>query len=380
MIQIISAEKGAGLHAYLDDREEQQKMNEDMKAKRQEELRRERIDAVSLETALAIIRNCMTLMRAGELRESVSLVIENLVEISGARNASILLVDDENRKAIKYSECISASVDMSKMPGDGFIPYEVVKAWQMMLTDRNSIIISNDEEREESARRSPALAAMIERNGMRSVCMLPLRHGEEIFGFMYVVNFDTDRLKDTKDLLELMSFFIGTEIFNDRLKAELRRMSVTDELTGLNNRHAMMDRVEAIISGPGEDTVGIINMDLNGLKLINDHRGHEGGDLYLKHAADVMRGIFESGDLYRAGGDEFIAIVEGRTYEEFSELINLLRDMEDRDPEFNLAIGYYWSDKGMEDSKTAFMNADRSMYMDKRRYYSSHPEEDRRKH
>ena len=355
-------------------------MNEDMKAKRQEELRRERIDAVSLETALAIIRNCMTLMRVGELKESVSLVIENLVDISGARNASILLVDDENRKAVKYCECISDTMDISEMPGDGRIPYEVVKGWQKMLTGRDSIIISNDEEREESAKSSPALAAMIERNGMRSVCMLPLRRGEEIFGFMYVVNFDTDKVKDTKDLLELMSFFIATEIFNDLLKTELKMMSVTDELTGLNNRHAMMDRVEAIISGSRRETVGIVNMDLNGLKIINDHRGHEGGDLYLKHAADVMSGIFERRDLYRAGGDEFIAIVEGKTYEEFSGLINSLREMEDRDPEFNLAIGYYWSDKGMEDSKTAFMKADRSMYLDKRRYYSSHPEEDRRKH
>lgn len=355
-------------------------MEEKTKDRKQEKLRHERVDAVSLDTALAIIRNCMTLMRVGELHESVSMVIENLVEISGARNASIILIDDENRKAVKYSECIAASMDISKMPGDGFIPYEVVKGWQQMMTDRNSIIICSDEERDENARSSPALAAMIERNGMRSVCMLPLRHEEDIFGFMYVVNFDTERLKDTKDLLELMSFFIGTEIYNDRLKTELKRMSVTDELTGLNNRHAMMDRIEAIVSGPGQEAVGIINMDLNGLKLINDHRGHEGGDLYLKHAADVMRGIFESRDLYRAGGDEFIAIVEGKTYEEFSGLINLLRETEDRDPEFSLAIGYYWSDKGIEDSKTAFMNADRSMYLDKRRFYSSHPEEDRRKH
>ena len=355
-------------------------MKEKHKAPIREDRRRKQVDAVSLETALAIIRNCMTLMRGGDLQESVRLVIDNLIEISGARNASIILIDDENRRAVKYCESISPEVDMSKMPGDGHIPYEVVKGWQKMIEGRDSIIISTEEEREESARRSPVLAAMIERNGMRSVCMLPLRRGEEVFGFMYVVNFDTDRVAETKDLLELMSFFIATEIFNDRLKAELKRMSITDELTGLNNRHAMMDRIEGIIAGPRKDPVGIINMDLNGLKMINDHHGHEGGDRYLKHAADVMKGIFESGDLYRSGGDEFIAIVEGKTYEEFSGLINSLRLVGDRDPDFNLAIGYYWSDNGIEDSKTAFMNADRSMYMDKRKYYSRHPEEDRRKH
>ena len=340
---------------------------------------RERVDAVSLDTALAIIRNCMTLMRVGDLQESVRTVIEDILKISGARNASILLIDDENKRAVKYCECISDSVDMSRMPGDGHIPYEVVKGWQNMLLGRDSLIISNSEEREEHARRSPALAAMIERNGMKSVCMLPLRRGEDVFGFMYVVNFDTERVRDTKDLLELMSFFIATEIFNDQLMTELRRMSVMDELTGLKNRHAMMDRISSIMEAPLRETVGIVNMDLNGLKMINDQRGHEAGDRHLKHAADVMRDVFDSGDLYRAGGDEFIAIVEGRTYEEFSDMIRSLREKEEHDPEFSLAIGYYWSDSGMDDSKTAFMTADRSMYLDKRRYYRSHPEEDRRK-
>ena len=47
--------------------------------------------------------------------------------------------------------------------------------------------------------------------------MLPLRRGDEVFGFFYVVNFDVEKADETKDLLEIMAFFIATEIFNNQL-------------------------------------------------------------------------------------------------------------------------------------------------------------------
>jgi diguanylate cyclase (GGDEF)-like protein len=176
-----------------------------------------------------------------------------------------------------------------------------------------------------------------------------------------------------------MSFFLGSEIFNHQLMARLRRMSIEDELTGLHNRNAMMNRINNIVNSGEKGSVGIVNMDLNGLKRINDTRGHESGDRYLQHAAGVMKDIFGEADVYRSGGDEFIAIVEDKTHEAFSQLLDNLHRMEVEDPEFNLAIGYYWSEDGISDVRTAFKAADSSMYSDKRRYYSEHPELDRRR-
>ena len=72
-----------------------------------------------------------------------------------------MLIDDEHRKAIKYCECLDPSIDMSEMPGDGNIPYEVVKAWQKMIGGKDSLIVRNRDERDESAKHSPMLAKMI---------------------------------------------------------------------------------------------------------------------------------------------------------------------------------------------------------------------------
>jgi len=337
-----------------------------------------RVDSVSLDMALAIIRNCMTLMSAGEFRESVRTVIKDIIKVSGARSCRIMLLDDENRRAINYCEELAEGLDPAGIPGDGNIPYEVVKMWEKMIGSRDSIIVNGQEELDEISRTSPGLAMMMKRNQTTRIVMLPLRREGEILGFMYVVNFSTDRVDDLKDLVELMSFFLGSEIFNHQLMARLRRMSTEDELTGLHNRNAMMNRINDLVKSDEKGSVGVINMDLNGLKRINDTRGHESGDRYLQHAAGVMKDIFGEADVYRSGGDEFIAIVENTTHEGFSQLLDKLHSMGKKDPEFNLAIGYYWSEDGISDARTAFKAADNSMYSDKRRYYSDHPEFDRR--
>ena len=157
-------------------------------------------------------------------------------------------------------------------------------------------------------------------------------------------------------------------------------MSVHDELTGINNRNAMISRMNRIVEAKERKPVGIINMDLNGLKEINDTRGHSAGDKYLIHEAKTICSIFGDTYVYRSGGDEFIAIIENRTHEEFAQLIEMMRAIDREDPELSIAIGSYWSEDGVDDSRTAFMNADQSMYIDKKKYYSLHPEYDRRGH
>ena len=79
----------------------------------------DRVNDVSIKTATAIIRNCMTLMRVGDFNESVRMVVNDIIATSKARNASILLIDDEKRQAVKYCECLAPTFDPGNMPGDG---------------------------------------------------------------------------------------------------------------------------------------------------------------------------------------------------------------------------------------------------------------------
>lgn len=85
----------------------------------------------------------------------------------------------------------------------------------------------------------------------------------------------------------------------------------TDALTGFLNRRGYEDSVLKYSKTPFQDTFVYVSMDLNGLKQANDAFGHEMGDTLLKGAASCIRKCFaDYGELFRVGGDEFVALIE----------------------------------------------------------------------
>ncbi len=96
--------------------------------------------------------------------------------------------------------------------------------------------------------------------------------------------------------------------------AALAVMAYNDPLTGLYNRAKAEKKFSKLIKE--EKDYFLINLDLNGLKRMNDKFGHEKGDLLIKTFADILRECFdEIGTVVRMGGDEFLVIIDS-DYEE----------------------------------------------------------------
>ncbi|MBF0565567.1 MAG: diguanylate cyclase [Nitrospirae bacterium] len=97
-----------------------------------------------------------------------------------------------------------------------------------------------------------------------------------------------------------------------RLENELRLMSLTDELTGLNNRRGFMLLVEQqlkVVRRLGSE-LAILFIDMDGMKWINDTYGHKEGDRALADTAAILRETFRDADIIaRIGGDEFVVVV-----------------------------------------------------------------------
>ncbi|GEM_PF-3462210 len=98
-----------------------------------------------------------------------------------------------------------------------------------------------------------------------------------------------------------------------RLELQSKRLAeITrkDELTGLLNRHAYYEDIAALEKVGYRDDMVLVAMDVNGLKVANDQFGHSAGDRLLRTSAEVMRNAFSAyGEIYRTGGDEFMAIL-----------------------------------------------------------------------
>lgn len=97
---------------------------------------------------------------------------------------------------------------------------------------------------------------------------------------------------------------------NERLSEEkehLRYTSEHDQLTGLYNKGKYLSTVKDIV--PNLDSIGIINMDVNNLKKINDTMGHEAGDRLIIKAANSIKAVTNKKIMgFRMGGDEFVII------------------------------------------------------------------------
>lgn len=95
-------------------------------------------------------------------------------------------------------------------------------------------------------------------------------------------------------------------------QAELARMAHHDILTGLPNRALLYDRLHQALAHARrkETTIGLLFMDLDGFKDINDTLGHEAGDEALRQVANRFAEIVREADtLARVGGDEFVLLL-----------------------------------------------------------------------
>ncbi len=99
---------------------------------------------------------------------------------------------------------------------------------------------------------------------------------------------------------------------NERLFEEVQRLAVTDELTGLFNRHKLDEAlaIEFERARRYGRPISIIMLDMDGLKAINDYHGHKAGDAALKMVADVIQSQTRRVDMSaRFGGDEFVVLL-----------------------------------------------------------------------
>ena len=152
-----------------------------------------------------------------------------------------------------------------------------------------------------------------------------------------------------------------------------RKLVYIDSLTGVKNKRAFTEAKkeidEAVNCGLIQE-FGVIVFDLNGLKTINDIKGHDAGDEYIREGSKVICEVFQHSPVYRIGGDEFAAFLRASDYENREKLMaNFEKIMED-----NLATDKVVISNGLavfegyeqDTFSKVFERADKNMYERKR--------------
>lgn len=94
-----------------------------------------------------------------------------------------------------------------------------------------------------------------------------------------------------------------------RLRDELQVRATYDALTSCHNRASTLRQLEALLAAPAAGGVGVVFIDLDDFKPVNDQHGHSVGDELLIHVADRLRAWSRANDVVgRIGGDEFVVV------------------------------------------------------------------------
>ncbi len=149
--------------------------------------------------------------------------------------------------------------------------------------------------------------------------------------------------------------------------AHARTLAQTDELTGLLNRHGLID---AARQGGAKEAATVFFIDLDGFKAVNDSEGHARGDEVLRSVAMTLRSVFRPADLVgRIGGDEFVVFTGSGGTDSYIEAISrrITEAVSKVDDRVTCSLGVASRAHGQEtDVKDLLRAADTAMYEAKR--------------
>uniref|UniRef100_UPI00258532E3 GGDEF domain-containing protein n=1 Tax=uncultured Slackia sp. TaxID=665903 RepID=UPI00258532E3 len=136
-----------------------------------------------------------------------------------------------------------------------------------------------------------------------------------------------------------------------------------DQLTDCKNRKALdwayTEKLEKYFP------LAVVMCDINGLKEINDQKGHDAGDNAIVQTTQTLKSVFGKRHVYRLGGDEFIAVLPNITHQVFQKLLETAKSRLGATASLGTAI----SGTRDTDFESLLKAADAEMYENKRQYY-----------
>ncbi len=245
--------------------------------------------------------NCITLLaEEKDINKAIDSLLKILSDYFDGDRAYLFEFDFEKQvtnNTYEYAaEGVTNQIDILQD-----VPLAVIDTWIKKFEETGTFYISS---LDKDVDKDSDTYQILEMQNITSLIAVPLIKDGIIIGFLGI---DNPKINyEDLTLLSSATFFILDSIDRRESHEKLHRLSFEDTLTSVYNRNKFNQDVEEYYQHPVED-VGIAFFDLNGLKQINDTKGHEAGDGLIKNAANGINSVF-IGDTYRIGGDEFVVI------------------------------------------------------------------------
>ena len=311
-----------------------------------------------------LITNCVRMLYAvDDLDQTINAVLTQIGEFLVSDRAYVFEIKDELMNNTHEWTAPGISPQLEKLQQ---LDLSLISDWLPFFEKNDCIIIDDVEQLQKT---NPAAYATLHAQEITSLIAAPIFLDNKLAGYIGIDNYDSEKIKNSSYLLLSMSIFLSYAIRHRNHVDMLHRLSYHDLLTNALNRNAFMDVLSQF--RPGQyASAGIIYIDINGMKEINDFYGHHQGDKILITTVAKVFNLFKPDELFRIGGDEFVIITYDLTETDFYEKFNLLRNIfcEKTNLPFSIATGSCWV-KSPSDLNSLLQQADSAMYADKKKFY-----------
>ena len=322
-----------------------------------------------------LITNCVRMLYAVDnLDQTINAVLTQIGEFLVSDRAYVFEIKDELMNNTHEWTAPGISPQLEKLQQ---LDLSLISDWLPFFEKNDCIIIDDVEQLQKT---NPAAYATLHAQEITSLIAAPIFLDNKLAGYIGIDNYDSEKIKNSSYLLLSMSIFLSYAIRHRNHVDMLHRLSYHDLLTNALNRNAFMDVLSQF--RPGQyASAGIIYIDINGMKEINDFYGHHQGDKILITTVAKVFNLFKPDELFRIGGDEFVIITYDLTETDFYEKFNLLRNIfcKKTNLPFSIATGSCWV-KSPSDLNSLLQQADRAMYTDKKKFYYGKEKTSRYRH
>ena len=322
-----------------------------------------------------LITNCVRMLYAvDDLDQTINAVLTQIGEFLVSDRAYVFEIKDELMNNTHEWTAPGISPQLEKLQQ---LDLSLISDWLPFFEKNDCIIIDDVEQLQKT---NPAAYATLHAQEITSLIAAPIFLDNKLAGYIGIDNYDSEKIKNSSYLLLSMSIFLSYAIRHRNHVDMLHRLSYHDLLTNALNRNAFMDVLSQF--RPGQyASAGIIYIDINGMKEINDFYGHHQGDKILITTVAKVFNLFKPDELFRIGGDEFVIITYDLTETDFYEKFNLLRNIfcEKTNLPFSIATGSCWV-KSPSDLNSLLQQADSAMYADKKKFYYGKEKTSRYRH
>ncbi|WP_089605477.1 sensor domain-containing diguanylate cyclase [Acinetobacter piscicola] len=261
---------------------------------------------------LSVIQTQTAIAKLGlDINAVMTLVAEQIQMITQAKGAIVELAEDGD---MVYRAVSNGANDFLGLR------LKMDSSLSGLCIAQNTTLYCKDSEVDERVDREAC-----RRVGLRSMAVVPLIHCDEPIGVLKIYSERVNAFKDSDiNLLSLMSELIAAAMYHATKYGaqELYKLATQDNLTGLANRALFLDCLRQGVDKAkrGGRLLGILMIDVDGLKPINDQYGHRLGDEALKEIGKRIVNATRHDDVVaRLGGDEFAVILSGVANQEIAK-------------------------------------------------------------